>query len=378
MTRILIATTVPGSLWGFFNPFARAFKAQGWRVDGMCREASHCLKCAAEFDHLWDVNWRRSPWYPSNLLQAPSTVRRIVEREGYDFVLVSTPVASFVTRLALRNRKPARIPKIICIAHGFHFHKHNSLLKNFFFIILEKLAGRWTDYLVVINRDDAEAALRLKLVPPERLIHMLGIGVNTQKFSPEAVPGCDVETFRNSLHLGPDNPLYSLVAEFIPRKRHQDALIAFSRLDAPQAHLALAGEGPLLEDMRNLSFDLGIGERVHFLGFRRDVPVIIRASVAVLSVSAQEGLPVNVMESLSLGVPVIGSDIRGTRELLEDGCGIIYPLGELDRLTDAMNWTVSHPVEAAGMGSRGRAKMLSGYSVSDIVGNYINLIKSMA
>lgn len=86
----------------------------------------------------------------------------------------------------------------------------------------------------------------------------------------------------------------------------------------------------------------------------------------------------NVMESLSLGVPVIGSDIRGTRELLEDGCGTIYPLGDLDRLTDAMNWIVSHPVEAAGMGSRGRAKMLSGYSVSDIIGNYINLIKSMA
>jgi len=378
MTRILIATTVPGSLWGFFNPFARAFKAQGWRVDGMCREASHCSECAAEFDHLWDVSWRRSPWYPGNLLQAPSTVRRIVEREGYDFVRVSTPVASYVVRFALRNRKSAKRPKIIYIAQGFHFHKNNMRIKNAVFITLEKLAGRWTDYLVVVNRDDAEAALRFKLVPPERLIRMLGIGLNTQTFSLEAVPGCDLETFRESLHLAPDAPLFSVLGEFIPRKRHRDALIAFSRLDAPQAHLALAGEGPLLENMRNLSFDLGIGERVHFFGFRRDVPVIIRASVAVLSVSAQEGLPVNVTESLSLGVPVIGSDIRGTRELLEDGCGIIYPLGDLDRLTDAMNWTVSHPAEAAGMGSRGRAKMLSGYSVSDIIGNYINLIKSMA
>jgi len=375
MTRILIATTVPASLWNFFNPFARAFKAQGWRVDGMCRDASCCLECAGEFDHLWDVDWRRNPLYPGNLLQAPRTVRRIVEREGYDFVLVSTPVASFVVRFALRNRKSAKRLKIIYIAQGFHFHKNNTRLKNAVFITLEKLAGRWTDFLVVVNRNDAESALRFKLVPPERLIRMLGIGVNTQKFSPEAVPGCDVETFRESLHLAPDTPLFSVLGEFIPRKRHRDALIAFSKLDAPQAHLALAGEGPIMKDMRQLASDLGIGERVHFLGFRRDVPVIIRASVAVLSVSAQEGLPVNVTESLSLGVPVIGSDIRGTCELLEGRCGIIYHLGDINRLTEGMNWVLHHAEEAAEMGSRGRAKMLSGYSVSDIIGNYINLIK---
>ena len=378
MTRILIATTLPGSLSIFYNPFARAFKAQGWGVDGMCREASLCSECAAQFDHLWDVNWRRNPLYPGNLLQAPRVVRNIVEREGYDVIIVSTPVASFVTRLALRNLKSAKTPQILYINHGFHFHKYNSLINNWIFIFLERLAGRWTDYLAVINRDDAEAALRLKLVPPERLIHTLGIGVDIEKFSPEGVPGCDVERFRNSLHLVPDNPLYSLVAEFIPRKRHRDALIAFSRLDVPLAHLALAGEGPLLEDMRKLSFDLGIGERVHFLGFRRDVPVIIRASVALLSVSEQEGLPGTVMQSLSLGIPVIGSDIRGTRDLLEGECGIIYPLGDLGRLTEAMSWMVSHPAKAAGMGSRGRAKMLAGYTVSDIVGTYISFIKKIA
>ena len=108
MTRILIATTVPGSLWNFFNPFARAFKAQGWGVDGMCREASLCSECAAEFDHLWDIGWKRNPLYPGNLLQAPRTVRTIVERQGYDFVLVSTPIASFVVRFALRDRPAAK------------------------------------------------------------------------------------------------------------------------------------------------------------------------------------------------------------------------------------------------------------------------------
>ncbi len=377
MTRILIATTVPSALWKFFNPFARAFKAQGWGVDGMCREAPHCLECAGEFDHLWDIGWKRNPLYPGNLLQAPRTVRTIVDRHGYDFVLVSTPVASFVVQFALRARRAAQRPKVIYVAQGFHFHEQNSRLKNAVFIMLEKLAGRWTDQLVVVNSDDANAALRLRLVPQERLIHMLGIGVNTREFSPDAIPRTDVERFRESIRLSPDAPLFSMVAEFIARKRHQDALLAFSRIEAPEAHLALAGEGPLMEKMRHLASNLGIEERVHFLGFRRDVPVIVRASVAVLSVSAQEGLPVNVTESLSLGIPVIGSDIRGTRELLEGGCGIIYPLGDLDRLSEAMNWMVSHPVEAAGMGSRGRVKMLGGYSASDIVTNYINLIKTM-
>jgi len=206
---------------------------------------------------------------------------------------------------------------------------------------------------------------------------MPGIGVDTDKFSPEAVADHEVEQFRNSINLGLDNPLFSLIGEFIPRKRHRDALMAFSKLNAPAAHLAFVGKGPLLENMRRLAARLGIGERVHFLGFRHDVPIIMRASVCVLSVSSQEGLPVNVVEALSLGVPVIGSDIRGTHDLLEDGCGILYPLGDRNQLTEAMAYVLRYPAAARELSAQGLVKMRSGYSREEIVNNYVELIKAI-
>src|SRR5206468_12970628 len=101
-----------------------------------------------------------------------------------------------------------------------------------------------------------------------------------------------------------------------------DALAAFARLqDLPQVHLALAGAGPLLDRMQRVAQSLGIAGRVHFLGHRRDVPELILASVATLLPSAREGLPRSCMESLCLGVPVIGTRIRGLHDLIAHGAG---------------------------------------------------------
>ena len=66
-----------------------------------------------------------------------------------------------------------------------------------------------------------------------------------------------------------------------------------------------------MEETRKLARALGVADRVHFLGHRPDIPALVRASVAVLLPSEREGLPRSVMEALSLGVPVVGTRIRG-------------------------------------------------------------------
>jgi glycosyltransferase involved in cell wall biosynthesis len=198
---------------------------------------------------------------------------------------------------------------------------------------------------------------------------MPGIGVDTERYRPEAVSQAQVRQVRDELGLGTEDRLFLMVAELIPRKRHGDLLQAFAQMPRPQArgvaHLALAGDGPLLEQMKALARQLNVAERVHFLGFRRDVPALVRASVATILCSQQEGLPRSVMESLSLQVPVIGTDIRGTRDLLQDGCGILVRLGDTQALARAMAWIVDHVREAKEMGRRGRQRM-TGYDVRRI------------
>jgi glycosyltransferase involved in cell wall biosynthesis len=236
--------------------------------------------------------------------------------------------------------------------------------------------------LVVVNGEDQEAAKRYNIVPADRIQYMPGQGVDTSSYRPEAVSPAQVQRVRAEMGLGSEDYLLLIVAEFIARKRHEDALRAFARLDRLDVHLALAGDGPLTDSMKALALELGIAERVHFLGYRTDVPVLLRASLALVLPSEQEGLPQCVGEALSLERPVIGSDIRGTRDLVQGGpsgpefepdrCGLLFRLGDVEDLARAMAWILDHPHEARSMGQRGRRRMVD-YDIGRILSLYDSL-----
>ena len=372
MNRILFVTTIPGTLRAFLLPFAQHFRAKGWQVDAMAQGISNCAKCLHSFDRVWEVEWSRNPLDPQNLIIAPPQIRLAIAQQDYDIVHVHTPVAAFVTRYALNNLRQQGKPKVIYTAHGFHFYRGGKPLKNLSFLALEKLAGRWTDYLLVINREDEEAAKRYGLVPPERVCYTPGIGVDTDYYSPGNVPEAEVVRVRQELGLSPETPLFLSIAEFNPGKRHQDILKALARLSRSEVHLAFAGTGPLMEQMQLLASDLGIQNQVHFLGYRQDIPALIRASTATLLASEREGLPRSVMESLCLEIPVIGTQTRGIRDLLEGDCGLIVNLGNVEELGEAMARILDRPEEAKMMGKRGRERM-KGYEVRQIIKLYDRL-----
>lgn len=363
MPRLLMVANVAEMFRDFLIPYAHHFRAKGWEVDAMGKGVSASLDCMRAFSRAIDIDWSRDPFYPSNILKAPSTLRRHIDATGYDLVHVHTPVSGFITRFALRQRRGsltnARRPPVIYTAHGFHFHPGGSRLKNHVYLRLEQMAGRWTDYLVVINRSDEEAARRHRIVPTDRIMYMPGIGIDLRYYSAPTVRQPDIDELRHNLHIGLESPMFLIIAEFTPGKRHEDALRAFASIRHRSAQLLLAGEGPLTERIRSSAYRLGIIDRVHFLGYRRDIPVLIRASRAVILPSEREGLPRCVMESLSLEVPLIATDIRGSRDLLEHGGGMLVPVGDSGRLAQAMTWVLDHPAEASAMGREGRRLLVT-------------------
>ena len=200
------------------------------------------------------------------------------------------------------------------------------------FLGLEKIAAPWTDYLVVMNSFDAEMAARHRIAPPDRLLSIPGIGVDRSSYyGPAAVPEFARTAIRRELGLQDGEPSSSWSAEFIPRKRHADAIAAMAHLPDTPAYLLLAGDGPLLEKMKALAVSLRVAGRVHFIGLRNDVPRLLRAADVALLPSQQEGLPRAILEAMAMGVPAIGSDIRGTRELLASGAGRLFPTGNVGR-----------------------------------------------
>jgi len=361
---LLLVTTVAVTLRAFLLPLASHFRSMGWRVDALASGATSCRLCREGFDQVFEASWGRNPFALGQNLRAAREVRAVVRRGGYDLVHVHTPVAAWVTRLALRLRSGH--PRVVYTAHGFHFFHGNSPIKNVMFMAMEKLASEWTDAVVVLNGEDEEQAHKLGLAPDGRILHMPGIGVDLCRYSPDAVSPMACERLRSELKLCPDQRVFLQVADFVPRKRHGDLLRAFARVPRP-SRLLLAGDGPELARAIKLAADLGIADRVDFLGVRTDVPALMKIADAVVLVSSQEGLPRCVLEAMAMGRAVVGTRIRGTKDLLEDGAGILVGVGDIDAISAAMRQVMDCPIEVGKMGMRGR-ELAGRYDLRNIVG----------
>jgi glycosyltransferase involved in cell wall biosynthesis len=364
MPKVLFLSNIARFFTDFLLPFADHFRARGWQVDAAASEMPDCARCVEHFDQVFNLQWTRNPLDTKNFLHGLQQVRDLVERGSYDLVHVHTPVSAFIVRLALRA--VSHRPKIIYTVHGFHFHKRGHPLKNLIFLGIEKIAGPWTDYLVVINREDEEAGRRYRIVPKSRLRYMPGIGVDLNYYSADAVSEEATAKVRDDLGLHKGQPLFLMIAEYAPEKRHRDAINALAELGRKDVVLALAGIGPLMEDIRVMSKNLGLEDQVRMLGWRRDIPALIRAANATLLPSEREGLPRAVLESLALGVPVIGADIRGVHELLVDGCGFLTEVGDVPAIAKAMQWIIENPEESQEMGRKGRERVKS-YDLQNII-----------
>lgn len=365
MPRLLMVSTVPATLRAFLLPFARHYRALGWQVEAAARDIAAVPALQQEFDACHALPLSRNPLDIPTLLKAPAAIRQLVEGGGYDIVHVHTPVAAFLLRFALRGRAAGARPRVVYTAHGFHFHRHGGALFNFLFRTVERLAAPWCDALVTINREDCQAARAAGFAT--RIEYMPGIGVDTGLWSPERVDPDAVATVRAELGLAPDDVLFLMVAEFNPGKRHRDVLAALGQPGLEKVHVAFAGDGPLRPILQDEAGAAGLAGRTHFLGFRRDIPALMRASRAVLLPSQREGLPRSLLEALSMGVPIIGADIRGIHELAEQGCGRLHTVGDALDLAAALRELAEQPAVAAAMGARGRARMVRDYDEQAVI-----------
>jgi glycosyltransferase involved in cell wall biosynthesis len=350
-------STLAVTIEAFLLPFAELLRQRGHKVYAAANGVTTRAKCKEVFDGVWEMNWSRSPFNVMGPLRSLREIRRIVRNEKIDLVHVHTPIAAFAARLALRSTKVASGTKVLYTAHGFHFHSGNSFMRNAPIIALEKVASSWTDHMIVINREDFDAAQRLRLLPPEKISYFPGIGVDTEYYSRESVPAERIASFRRSIGVSENTEYFVMVAEFTKRKRHRDLMDAFAALSRQDTYLILAGVGPLFSSIQEYSKWLNIASRVVFLGSCEDVRPVLASAIAMILPSEREGLPRSIMESLSMEVPVIASNIRGSRDLLSDGGGILTEVGDIKGISNAMRWMLANSEKARLMGKRGRQRM---------------------
>ena len=138
MPKVLFVTTVSGTLRAFLLPFAEHFRSQGWVVDGMAQGITDCSICRNSFDRVWEVNWSRNPLEFNNFIETPKRVKEVVLEEQYDIVHVHTPVAAFITRLALRKAEKNGRPKLYTQLTDFIFIRVPQPIRMLYFFFWRK------------------------------------------------------------------------------------------------------------------------------------------------------------------------------------------------------------------------------------------------
>jgi glycosyltransferase involved in cell wall biosynthesis len=317
-----MVTTVPTTLFRFLTPFADHLAANGWSVEAATGDGPETATVSAHFDRVWPLAWSRRVKDIGNLT-ACVQMRKLLAAGHFDIVHVHTPIASVITRLSVASLGRQRRPMVVYTAHGFHSHPRGSRLKNTAFETIERVMGLWTDRLIVINDHDEALALKKHIVPVNRLVHMPGIGIDLAQFSPAPELLAESARVREGLGLPNDAVVYVVAAELQPGKNHAVLLHAMARMPDRRSQLILAGEGPERATLQNLTSRLGLQDRVHFLGFVRTIRQLILAADATVMPSRREGLSRAVLESLALGVPVVGADTRGVRDLIDSDTGVI-------------------------------------------------------
>lgn len=375
-TSLLMVATVSGTIRHFLLPYARHFRGLGWHVEAAANGATADPILCETFDAVHELPLSRSLLDVGGLVRGARALSAILDR-GPSIVHAHTPIAAFMTRGTVRRMPAPDRPAVAYTAHGFHFHEGGRRLTNAVFLTAERVAGRWTDRLVVINDEDYAAARRHRIVPAGRLLQMPGIGIDTDHWAPVSVAPSDVAAFRDELGVSPGTPLFVILGEFNRNKRQRDVTAALAAMRHTEAHLVLLGRGAGLPALEGAIFELGLQGRVHIPGFLHEVRPAVRAATALILPSAREGLARSIMESLALEVPVIASTARGNAELLASDSGVLVPTGDVAGFAAAMDRLIDHPDEGRAMGQRGRRRMVERYDLRVLLQMHEDLYEGM-
>jgi len=325
LRKILFVATMGIHFQYFYLPYFDFFKKSGWTVDTACSSSEKMTNC----DNSYVITIDRSPIKLKNF-NAYRQLKKIIESNNYDIIHCNTPVGGVLARMAARKVRKYGT-KVIYTAHGFHFYRGAPLFNWLVYYPVEYFLSRLTDCIITINEEDYTIAN--KHFEAGEIVHVHGVGYDNEKFFKPS-RGKREELRRKNGYKHSDI-LLVYVAE-LNENKNQALLIKALKIiyeTNKNVKLLLIGPDGLSGENQKLSNKLGLDEAVEFLGERVDVEHLLPMCDIAVASSIREGLPVNIMEALACGVPVVAADNRGHRALIKNGeNGYLTKLNNPDEL----------------------------------------------
>jgi len=291
-------------------------------------------------------------------LKSIYTIWKIIKKFQPDIVDTHAAKAGFVGRIA------ACLEGIPCI-HTFHGHVlqgYFSPLKQKIFQIIERILAKKTDCIVAVSKQVASDLLALGVGEREQ-IKVVPLGLELEPFlavKPHSL-------LKDELGIPRSHFLIGAVGRLASVKNIEFLIRCFARVAEKNTKLdlILVGDGPERTKLELLAQNLGFRQKIHFLGWRRDLRHIYGGLDMVALTSVNEGTPVAMIEALASGRPVVATSVGGVPEVLENGAlGKLVPPGDEGAFCDALQGLCSKPAPLA---EADRERVVQKYSVQNLV-----------
>lgn len=327
MKKILFVATITEHFYYFHLPYLKMFHDLGWQVD----VASHGDVELPFCDNRYEIPIKRSPADKDNF-KAYKMLKNIIKDNHYDIVHCHTPMGGILARFASFSQRKNGT-RVLYTAHGFHFYKGSPKANWMVYFPIEYVMSLATDCLITINDEDYHCAK--KHLKAKNITKVNGVGYNSDRYF--RVSDEEKLSLRKKLGYDENEKLLIYVAEMNLNKNQAMLIRALSEVlkKHENVRLIIAGADNFNGEYPRLAKELGIENKVDFLGHREDINDLLHTSDIAVGSSYREGLPVNVMEALACGLPVVLSDNRGHRVLgVEGENGYIVKVNDYDAMAE--------------------------------------------
>lgn len=319
------------------------------------------------------IPFGRSP-FSRDVLHCYHMLKELMLEQNFDLVHCHMPMTGVVARWAaekVRKMTGRNIP-VFYTAHGFHFYK-GAPISNWVYYFIERYFARYTDRLLLINQEDFERGSRFNV--RGKVEKLPGVGMRPLP------PKSNEFDLYKEYHIPASHKVVVSVGELTKRKNHEVMIRAMDQLRNEKITYVICGTGPLQEKLFSLVKEMHLQEKVIFAGYCENIYDILYEADFFAFPSLQEGLPVAVMEAMQAGLPVIGKEIRGNSDLIENKKGgFLFAEGLVDDYVKGLQYMLTHEEEAKKMGqwNMERVKQFSLEHVDKIMKRIYSEIESEA
>lgn len=293
------------------------------------------------------------------------SLKKILNKEKITILHTNMFYSNMIGRIAGRL---AKVPVIVSTEHGL------SVWKNKFLIFIDRITQNYVDKIITVSDQSRSIRLVREKIKKNKIITIHNF-VNVNEFSPSSEPDSSLVSkynLKNKFVIG-------MLTRLNENKRIQDAILAMKKVvrSYPESRLVILGDGPIKDELIQLSIDEGLENHVIFTGFQKDTTSWLNIFDIFLSISKREDFPVSLLEAMAMSKPVIATEVGGVPEIVNTLTGVLIKPENPEMLSKEIIWMLDNWEKAKKMGTEGRKRIEEHFSQDVIVPQILFLYQSL-